>query len=127
MPGLFDTAHHRAVDHEALVGEPPFTGSTAQAVLGRIVTGDADRVTEHRRTVPPNVEAFVEHHPDALIGIYPSNARIGREVTLRIRYSAEAGQVGYEFHQLVQQLARERGVTVRSTKRKISSTAQADN
>jgi serine/threonine protein kinase len=45
--------------YEMLVGEPPFTGSTAQAVLGKIVTGDADPVSEYRRSVPANVDAAV--------------------------------------------------------------------
>jgi serine/threonine-protein kinase len=38
-----------------LVGAPPHTGSTAQAVLGRIVTGHPDSVAEHRSSVPANV------------------------------------------------------------------------
>ena len=45
--------------YEMLVGEPPFTGSTPQAVLGKIITGDAESVTQHRRTVPQNVEAAI--------------------------------------------------------------------
>jgi len=45
--------------YEMLVGEPPHTGSTAQAVLGKIVTGDSDPVSKHRRSVPPNVDAAV--------------------------------------------------------------------
>ena len=45
--------------YEILVGEPPFTGSTAQAILGKIVTGDADPLTQHRRAVPANVDAAV--------------------------------------------------------------------
>jgi len=45
--------------YEMLVGEPPFTGGTAQAVLARILTGQATSVSELRRTVPPNVEGTV--------------------------------------------------------------------
>jgi len=45
--------------YEMLVGEPPYTGSTPQAVLGRIVTGSASPLREHRKTVPPNVDAAV--------------------------------------------------------------------
>ena len=45
--------------YEMLVGSPPYTGGTAQAVLGQILTGDAKPVTEHRATVPPNVAAAV--------------------------------------------------------------------
>ena len=43
--------------YETLTGEPPFTGGTAQAVLGRILTADPTRPTELRRAVPPGVEA----------------------------------------------------------------------
>jgi serine/threonine-protein kinase len=43
--------------YEMLAGEPPFQGGTAQAVLGRILTGDVPSVTEVRKTVPRHVEA----------------------------------------------------------------------
>ncbi|MEQ1856469.1 MAG: protein kinase [Longimicrobiales bacterium] len=45
--------------YEMLVGEPPYTGSTPQAVLGKIVTGEPDPVTKHRRTVPANVDGAI--------------------------------------------------------------------
>ena len=45
--------------YEMLTGQPPFGGPNAQAVLGRILTGDPDPVTTHRRAVPPHVEAAV--------------------------------------------------------------------
>jgi hypothetical protein len=45
--------------YETLVGEPPFTGSTPQAVLGKIVTGDAPSAGAERRSVPPNVDAAI--------------------------------------------------------------------
>ena len=44
---------------EMLVGEPPFRGATAQAVLGKIITSEPVRPTEHRAAVPPHVEAVV--------------------------------------------------------------------
>ncbi|MDX1675327.1 MAG: protein kinase [Longimicrobiales bacterium] len=47
------------VTYEMLTGQPPFGGPNAQAVLGRILTGEPDPVTEHRKAVPPNVEAAV--------------------------------------------------------------------
>jgi Tol biopolymer transport system component len=46
--------------YEMLGGEPPYTGSTPQAVLGKIVTGHADSVTSHRKSVPPNVDAAIQ-------------------------------------------------------------------
>ena len=45
--------------YEMLVGEPPYTGSTPQAVLGRIVTGDAPSAMAERRSVPTNVDAAI--------------------------------------------------------------------
>jgi Tol biopolymer transport system component len=45
--------------YEMLVGEPPYTGASAQAVLGKILTTDPVRPTEHRRSIPAHVEAAV--------------------------------------------------------------------
>jgi hypothetical protein len=45
--------------YEMLVGEPPFTGSTPQAVLGRIITGEVEPVSGVRKSIPPNVDAAV--------------------------------------------------------------------
>jgi len=45
--------------YEMLVGEPPYTGSTPQAVLGKIITADAASATEARRSVPPHVDAAI--------------------------------------------------------------------
>lgn len=45
--------------YEMLVGEPPYTGSTAQAVLGKIITESPPQTSRHRRTVPAHVEAAV--------------------------------------------------------------------
>jgi serine/threonine-protein kinase len=45
--------------YEMLVGEPPHTGGTAQAILGKIVMGDAEPATKHRKSVPANVDAAI--------------------------------------------------------------------
>jgi len=45
--------------YEMLVGEPPYTGSTAQAILGKVITSEPSSVTEQRRAVPPHVDAVV--------------------------------------------------------------------
>jgi serine/threonine-protein kinase len=45
--------------YEMLVGEPPYTGSTPQAVLGRIITGEVPSARAHRSSVPTNVDAVV--------------------------------------------------------------------
>ena len=46
--------------YEMLAGEPPFTGSSAQAILGRILTQPARPVTEERGSVPPNVASAID-------------------------------------------------------------------
>jgi Tol biopolymer transport system component len=45
--------------YEMLTGEPPYGGPTAQSVLAKILTGEAPRITELRRTVAPNVDDAV--------------------------------------------------------------------
>ena len=48
-----------SVLYEMLVGEPPYTGSSAQAILGKIIQGKPVSATEERPTVPANVDAAV--------------------------------------------------------------------
>ena len=48
------------VTYEMLVGEPPYTGPTAQAVLAKVITEKPQRITVHRDTVPPHVDAAVQ-------------------------------------------------------------------
>ena len=43
--------------YEMLAGDPPFSASTAQAVLVQILTADAPSITTARRTVPAHVSA----------------------------------------------------------------------
>jgi serine/threonine-protein kinase len=45
--------------YEMLVGEPPYTGSTAQAVLGKIIAGELASAREHRASVPAHVDAVI--------------------------------------------------------------------
>ncbi|MEX1050767.1 MAG: serine/threonine-protein kinase, partial [Gemmatimonadales bacterium] len=44
-----------AVLYEMLTGEPPYTGSTAQAIVARVITEEPRAITLQRRTVPPHV------------------------------------------------------------------------
>ena len=48
-----------AVTYEMLVGEPPFTGPSPQAVLARAMTEEPRPVTASRRTVPAHVDRAV--------------------------------------------------------------------
>ena len=45
--------------YEMLVGDPPYTGASAQAVLAKILTDDAPAPTQVRVSIPPNVDAAV--------------------------------------------------------------------
>ncbi len=54
-----DTYAIACVLYEMLVGEPPYLGNTAQAVLGKIISGDAVSATKHRPAIPPNVDAAI--------------------------------------------------------------------
>jgi len=48
-----------ALTYELLVGEPPFTGPTAQAIIARVLTTEPVAPSTHRRTVPPHIDAAV--------------------------------------------------------------------
>jgi serine/threonine-protein kinase len=46
--------------YEMLVGEPPFTGPSAQAIIARVVTEEPRSLTVQRKTIPPHVAAAVQ-------------------------------------------------------------------
>ncbi len=48
-----------AMTYEMLVGEPPFTGPTAQAIIAKVMTGEPASLTAQRKSVPETVEAAV--------------------------------------------------------------------
>ncbi|MDE3172544.1 MAG: protein kinase, partial [Gemmatimonadota bacterium] len=48
-----------AMLYEMLVGDPPFTGSTAQAIVAKVLTAAPASIVGQRHTVPAHVEAAV--------------------------------------------------------------------
>jgi len=54
-----DTFALACVLYEMLVGEPPYPGHTAQAVLGKIIQGHTVSATAIRQSVPANVDAAI--------------------------------------------------------------------
>jgi serine/threonine-protein kinase len=49
-----------AMLYEMLAGDPPYTGSTAQAVVAKVITEKAPRATATRETVPPHIDASIQ-------------------------------------------------------------------
>jgi serine/threonine-protein kinase len=47
------------VTYEMLVGEPPFTGPTAQAIVAKVMSAEPAGLTGQRKSIPPAVEAAV--------------------------------------------------------------------
>ncbi len=54
-----DTYSLAALLYEMLTGDPPYVGSTAQAVLGKIIQGAPVSATSIRVTIPENVDAAI--------------------------------------------------------------------
>ncbi len=48
-----------AVTYEMLVGEPPHTGNTVQAIIARVVSAEPQPISDVRHAVPVNVQAAV--------------------------------------------------------------------
>ena len=47
------------VTYEMLIGEPPFTGPTAQAIVARVMTEEPRGLTVQRKSIPPHVEGAI--------------------------------------------------------------------
>jgi tRNA A-37 threonylcarbamoyl transferase component Bud32 len=48
-----------AMLYEMLAGDPPYTGSTAQAIVAKVITAKPPVITQQRDTVPPHVAAAI--------------------------------------------------------------------
>jgi tRNA A-37 threonylcarbamoyl transferase component Bud32/dipeptidyl aminopeptidase/acylaminoacyl peptidase len=55
-----------AVTYEMLGGEPPFTGTSTQAIIAKLMTEEPRRLSVLRKTVPPHVEAAVHRAMEKL-------------------------------------------------------------
>ena len=47
------------VTYEMLIGEPPFTGPTAQAIVAKVMTAEPAGLMAQRKSIPPQVEGAV--------------------------------------------------------------------
>ena len=61
--------------YEMLLGEPPFTGPTGQAVLAKMLTGEVPHPRAQRKTIPPNVDAVIRRALERLPADRFANAR----------------------------------------------------
>ena len=88
-----DTYALGSVLYEMLTGDPPYMGSTAQAVLGQIISAKPISATEKRPSIPANVDAAVRKALEKLPADRFSSAQdfvraLGDE---HFRYGAAAG------------------------------------
>ena len=59
IDGRADIYATGATLYEMLIGEPPFTGPTSQAVVARLLTEEPRSLVAQRKMIPPNVDAAV--------------------------------------------------------------------
>lgn len=91
-----------AVTYEMLIGEPPFTGPNAQAIVAKVITESPKDLTSQRSSVPSHVAGAVEHALEKLpADRFPSarefaEALQGRLLTTATRTRAGGGHVRAE-------------------------------
>src|SRR5439155_10701425 len=60
IDGRTDIYSLAAVLYEMLVGDPPYLGSTSQAIIAKVLTDKPRSVRLSRSSVPPHVDAAIE-------------------------------------------------------------------
>ncbi|HLA90677.1 MAG TPA: serine/threonine-protein kinase, partial [Gemmatimonadaceae bacterium] len=75
IDGRSDIYSLAAVTYEMLTGEPPHTGSTAQAIIARVLTDKPRGIRASRSAVSEHVEAALEHALEKLPADRFSTAR----------------------------------------------------
>jgi hypothetical protein len=81
--------------YEMLVGEPPYTGSTPQAVLGNVLQGNAVSATDVRASVPPHVDGVIRKGLERLpADRFTAASEVSRQLAdLAFRYPAPSDRV----------------------------------
>jgi eukaryotic-like serine/threonine-protein kinase len=88
IDGRTDIYSLAAVLYEMLSGDPPHAGSTAQAVIARVLTDRPREVRASRPTVPPHVSAAVDR---ALEKLPADRFSTAREFTAALQARAAGG------------------------------------
>jgi serine/threonine-protein kinase len=84
-----------AMTYEMLTGEPPHSGSTAQAIIAKLMTEEVRPLTVLRRTVPPHVDYAVRH---ALEKLPADRFATAREFADTLQQKAGIARLGDATH-----------------------------
>src|SRR5688572_26171794 len=85
--------------YEMLAGEPPFTGPTAQAIVGKLLSVEPARITAQRKSVPPHVEAATLRALEKLpADRFPTAAAFAAALDGTQSYAPRSGPVPTEPH-----------------------------